>query len=201
MSDDKPERPPRLIVVPIVLREAHALVAQLHRHHEPSRGGLFALGAAHVGAKTVCGVVVVGRPVSRMLSDGWTAEVTRLATDGTAHACGFLYGAAWRAAQAHGYRRLITYTLPEEGGASLRSLAPVWRCIGAAGGGSWSREERPRIDEHPTQEKIRWEAGASPATPVVGADAANSHAPTVLRLVRTPETPEDDSGGPSTRPR
>ncbi len=54
-----------------------------------------------------------------------------------------------------GYRRLITYTLPEEGGASLRAAG--FRLIGNAGGGSWSRRERPRIDTHPTQAKLRWE--------------------------------------------
>jgi hypothetical protein len=32
-----------------------------------------------------------------------------------------LYRAAWRAVKALGYRKLITYTLPEEGGASLRA--------------------------------------------------------------------------------
>jgi hypothetical protein len=32
-----------------------------------------------------------------------------------------LYRAAWRAVKALGYRKLITYTVPEEGGASLRA--------------------------------------------------------------------------------
>ncbi len=30
--------------------------------------------------------------------------------------------------------------------------------IGEAGGGSWSRADRPRVDTHPTQAKLRWEA-------------------------------------------
>lgn len=54
------------------------------------------------------------------------------------------------------YKRLVTYTLPEEGGASLRAAG--WRLIGEAGGGSWSRRDRPRVDTHPTQKKFRWEA-------------------------------------------
>ena len=29
---------------------------------------------------------------------------------------------------------------------------------GQSGGGSWSRESRPRVDLHPLQEKLRWEA-------------------------------------------
>ena len=106
-------------------------------------------------AGTVRGVAMVGRPVARHLDDGWTMEINRVATDGARNACSMLYAAAWRAARALGYRRVITYTLPEEGGASLRGAG--WRLIGEAGGGSWSRRRRPRVDLAPTQTKLRWE--------------------------------------------
>ena len=138
--------------VPITLREARAFVREHHRHHQPPQGGLFAIGAA-LDCRVV-GVVIVGRPVARLLADGWTAEVTRLCTTGEFNACSLLYGAAWRAARALGYRRLVTYTLADEGGSSLR--ASGWRLVGAAGGGSWSRPSRPRVDLHPTQQKLRW---------------------------------------------
>ena len=62
-----------------------------------------------------------------------TLEVTRLCTDGTKNACSFLYGKAARAAFALGYRRIGTYTLPDEGGASLRAAG--WKLIGERGGG------------------------------------------------------------------
>jgi hypothetical protein len=75
--------------------------------------------------------------------------------DGVRNACSALYAAAWRAARALGYRRLVTYTLAEEGGASLRAAG--WRCVGEAGGGPWSRVGRPRVDTHPLQAKLRWE--------------------------------------------
>lgn len=143
-----------LSLVPVTLKEASRYVSAHHRHHDPPRGALFALACSD-GAK-VCGVAIVGRPVARMLQDDYTAEVTRLCTDGTRNACSILYAAAWRAARALGYRRLVTYTLPEEGGASLR--ASGWRLVGQAGGGSWSRRDRPRVDTHPTQTKLRWEA-------------------------------------------
>ena len=145
-----------LTLMPLTLREARAFVDQRHRHHAAPVGGLFAVGAAMGGR--VCGVAIVGRPVARALdADDYTAEVTRLCTDGTKNACSLLYGAAWRAARALGYRRLVTYTLPEEGGTSLRAAG--WRCIGEAGGGSWSCPSRPRVDTHPTQTKLRWERG------------------------------------------
>jgi L-amino acid N-acyltransferase YncA len=144
-----------LSLVPVRLREARAFVAVHHRHHKPPQGGLFAVGVAR--DCQVVGVAIVGRPVARNNADTWTAEVTRVCVlDDQPNACSKLYGACWRAAKALGYRRLVTYTLPEEGGASLRAAG--WRLIGGAGGGSWSRESRPRVDEHPTQRKLRWEA-------------------------------------------
>ncbi|MBS1831245.1 MAG: hypothetical protein JST65_00950 [Acidobacteria bacterium] len=55
-------------------------------------------------------------------------------------------------------RRLVTYTLPEEGGTSLRAAG--FRCLGEAGGGSWNVPSRPRVDTHPLQVKLRWELEA-----------------------------------------
>lgn len=138
---------------PITIRAPSAFVAKTHRHHDPPQGARFALAAWHGGQ--LVGVAMVGRPVSRMLDNGLTAEVIRVATDGTRNACSFLYGASKRAAQALGYRKVITYTLIEESGASLRAVG--WARAGVAGGGSWSRPSRPQVDHHPLQQKIRWE--------------------------------------------
>jgi hypothetical protein len=142
-----------LELAPISVADANDYVRRHHRHHLPTLGGLFAVAVA-LEAEIV-GVAIVGRPVARMSQNGWTCEITRVATDGSHNACSMLYGACWRAARALGYKRLITYTLPEEGGSSLRAAG--YRLIGEAGGGSWSRTSRPRIDKHPTQMKLRWE--------------------------------------------
>jgi hypothetical protein len=144
----------RLMLIPITLREANAFVAQHHRHHGPSRGCRFVLGAAV--SDHIVGVAIAGRPVSRLLDDSWTVEVTRLCTDGTRHACSFLYGAARRVAAALGYRRIVTYTLQDESGASLRGAG--WRITGTVDGRSWSTPSRPRVDVNPQQDKFRWEA-------------------------------------------
>ncbi len=137
----------------MTLREANRFVERNHRHHGAVRGHKFSIGCAVGG--DVIGVVIVGRPLSRILDNGWTAEVLRCCTDGTRNACSTLYAAAWRAARAMGYRRMVTYTLPEEGGASLRGAG--WKVTAETKGGSWSREDRPRVDKHPTQGKFRWE--------------------------------------------
>ena len=145
-----------LRVVPVDFAEANAFVATQHRHHKPMPGCKFSVAVAD-GEKIV-GVAMVGRPVARMSDNGLTLEVNRCCTDGTKNACSMLYGAAWRVARSMGYERLITYTLPEEGGASLR--ASNWRCIGLRGGGNWNVPSRPRIDtaELLRGQKLLWEA-------------------------------------------
>jgi hypothetical protein len=145
-----------LILSPLTLREAAAFVECHHRHSRPPQGGLFAIGAAT--GDQVVGVVIVGRPVARHMADGWTAEVTRCCTDGAGNACSLLYAAAWRAARAMGYRRLITYTLATERGTSLRAAG--WRVVAEVSRRSWHRPGRPRVDLHPLQERLRWEVPA-----------------------------------------
>lgn len=143
-----------LVIVPVTLDEANEFVRQHHRHHKPVPGAKFCLAVAIEGQ--IVGVAIVGRPIARMLDDGWTLEVNRTCTDGTKNANSALYGACRRAAWALGYKKLITYTLPSESGTSL--VAAGWKCIGQTGGGPWSRSSRPRVDLHPLQEKLRWEA-------------------------------------------
>lgn len=143
----------QLRLVPVTMKEANAFVEQHHRHHGPVRGCLCCVGVAD--GEGIRGVAIVGRPVSRMAQDGWTAEVTRLATDGTRNACSVLYAACWRAVRALGYRRLITYVLASESGVSLQAAG--WRLVGATRAESWHRQARPRVDTSPLQRKMRYE--------------------------------------------
>lgn len=150
----------RLTVIPCDLADANEFVRLHHRHHRPVPGHKFSVAVTDE-ADVIRGVAIVGRPVARHSDDGWTLEVNRVATDGCRNACSALYGAARRAAFALGYRKLITYTLPEEGGASLRGAG--WTLIGLAGkkdGKGWSCKSRPRVDLHPLQQKLRWEVSA-----------------------------------------
>jgi hypothetical protein len=130
-------------LVPVTLRDARAFTARHHRHNAPPIGHRFSIGAA-VGSELVA-VVIVGRPVARALDDGDTLEVTRLTTDGTPHAASMLYAAAWRAAKAMGYRRLVTYTQADEPGTSLRAAG--WRVVAERPARpGWSVPSRPRVD-------------------------------------------------------
>lgn len=143
----------KLEIVPMTLKEANAFVEQNHRHHKPVTGHKFSIGCSD-GEKIV-GVAIVGRPVSRYLDDGWTLEVNRLCTDGTRNACSMLYAAAWRAARAMGYKKVITYILKSETGTSLKAAG--WKCVGEAGGERWTGKRRPEVDLYPAQMKLRFE--------------------------------------------
>ena len=144
-----------LYVVPVELRTANAFVAVMHRHHQPVVRHRFSLGCVD-DTGLLRGVCIVGRPVARLAGRPTeVAEVSRLATDGTPNACSLLYGAAARAVRAMGYRRIQTYTLPIEGGASLRGSG--WTCEGDAGGGQWKHTDgKPRRTDQPTETKTRW---------------------------------------------
>lgn len=141
---------------PMTLREAIAFVGKHHRHNGTPAGGKFAIGVND--GKDVVGIVVVGRPVARMFDDGWTAEVSRCCVlEGHRNACSMLYGAAWRAARAMGYRRLVTYTRDDEPGTSLHAAG--WRLIAERKARSWAKEYHlPRIDTTDPRQRKLWEA-------------------------------------------
>jgi hypothetical protein len=145
-----------LRAVPVSFREACAFVDDWHRHHRAPQGHKFSIGVANEADELV-GVAIVGRPVARLLDDRLTLEVTRVATNGTANACSLLYGAAWRAAKALGYRRLVTYTQAAESGASLRAVR--WRVVARLparrGWSSVNRPRTPRGNDH--MARTRWE--------------------------------------------
>lgn len=125
-----------LRIVPLSLREANDFVERWHRHSSRTNndGGKFAIGAAVDG--NLVGVAIVGRPVARLLQDGLTAEVTRCcvspeAPKGTPSK---LYQQSARIWQLMGGRKIVTYTLKRESGASIRNLE----------GGGWTTEAEVR---------------------------------------------------------
>lgn len=178
-----------LKLVPLSLADANAFVAAHHRHHLPVVGHKFSIGATRDGC--LVGVAIVGRPVSRHRDDGRTLEVTRLCSEGGRNICSFLYGAAARAAFALGYERIGTYSLPEEGGASLRATG--WKLLRERGGCSWNRDSRPRRDKHPTQRKLLWERTAQSVEPSRGTCTPSkclpSTHPNILATMRSATRP------------
>jgi hypothetical protein len=140
--------------VPNHIKEANAFIAKYHRHSLPAVGGKFAVGVVEHGK--LVGVAVAGRPVARALDDGKTIEVLRVCTDGTPNCCSFLYGRVAKIARLFGYTRVITYTLEQESGASLRAVGG--RVVGRVEAREWSAPVRPRKSQAVyRKKKLRWE--------------------------------------------
>jgi hypothetical protein len=91
-----------------------------------------------------------------MLDDGYTLEVTRVATDGTPNACSALYGIARRVATGLGYSKLVTYTREDEPGSSLRGAGLT--DDGPIRARSWDMPGRRRTDKTEIVRRRRWSA-------------------------------------------
>ena len=65
-----------------------------------------------------------------------------------------LYGAAWRAAKALGYKKIYTYTRQSENGSSLRAAG--WTFDGPAGGTHWTGERYIQTEIVLDEMKVRW---------------------------------------------
>ena len=138
---------------PISLKQANEFVSNHHRHNKPVAGHKFSIGL--FDDDKLLGVAICGRPVARMADDGLTLEVLRVCTDGTRNANSMLYSRVKKIAQVMGYKKVLTYTLAEESGASLRAVGA--QKDGLVKPQEWSREKRERNSQDVyKKEKIRW---------------------------------------------
>lgn len=151
---------------PISIRDANIYVEKHHRHHGKKVGCRFAIACCDMGG--VHGVAICSNPVARRADDGLTLEVARLCTDGTYNACSMLYGACARIAKEMGFKKIQTYILESETGASLK--ASGWICEGEAGCISWMHNPSERTRQRnqyqqismfqakkpPEEMKVRW---------------------------------------------
>ncbi|MER6092515.1 XF1762 family protein [Streptomyces bluensis] len=170
----------QLRLEPVRFRDAAAFVQMWHRYNQKATGCKFCIGVAD-DSNVLRGVAIVGRPSARMLDNGHTLEVTRTATDGTWNVNSMLYAAAWNAAKALGYRRLVTYNharmygplcpgpcLHEscrwirvgESGVSLKAAG--WRIVAQRPArAGWSCPSRPRdLNGSEGIPKTLWEAAS-----------------------------------------
>lgn len=65
-----------------------------------------------------------------------------------------LYGACCKIAKDMGYKKVITYTLESEDGASLKASGFI--CEGEAGGMNWTGERKRDYFVSPAEMKRRW---------------------------------------------
>lgn len=138
--------------VPITIKEARSFLEAWHRRRPTCHAARFAVAIGRAGL--VRGVALCGNPVAtRLAHDGDVLEVPRLATDGTENACSRLSALVCRVARAMGYAALVTYTDPDEGGASLR--ASGWSGPKATKGGT--RGNRPGRSAERQPRRWRWD--------------------------------------------
>ena len=138
---------------PISLKLANEFVLANHRHNKPVAGHKFSIGL--FDDERLISVAICGRPVARMADDGLTLEVLRVCTDATRNANSMLYSRVKKIAQIMGYQKVLTYTLTEESGASLRAVGA--QKSGLVKPREWSRKKRKRNSQDVyKKEKIRW---------------------------------------------
>ncbi len=140
----------------IPFSQAAAFVERNHRHCKPPIGHKFSLACYNNGK--LCGVAIVGRPVSRHFDNGKTLEINRLCTIGTQNACSKLYGACCRYAKKMGYEKVVTYTLASELGTSLKASNFILEAENV-GGLSWTGKRK----HESTELKNRWVRHLRPA--------------------------------------
>lgn len=138
---------------PLPVREACDRVFILHRHLPRVTGGLFA-ATVWVDERLV-GVGIASMPKAPHSRDGFTVEISRIATDGQKNACSKLYGALCRAAASIGHRRAITFTRLDEPGTSLRAAG--FTDDGVTREQSWDRPSRSRSEQlSQVRRWVRW---------------------------------------------
>ena len=173
------ERGPRLLPVPCSVSRAREVVDAWHRHHgapderNPANDSVICSDRSSVESASA-------RSVARLLDDGWTLEVTRVATDGTPNACSALYGIARRIAATLGYARLITYTRADEPGSSPRAAGLT--DDGPIRARSWDMPGRPRTDKTEIVQRRRWSLALGTTLDVVWPEVTSEFTPLSLPL-------------------
>lgn len=115
-------------LVPVTLTDAKRLVNAHHEHNETTERQTWKFGTGVAVDGKLVGVAMVGRPTGRGLDQLFAVEITRVCITEKGlyrNAASMLYGAACRMAAAGGYRVVYTYTLEEEGAASVRAAGFV----------------------------------------------------------------------------
>lgn len=143
---------------PISFKDAAEYTHKYHRHSKYIHGWKFGVSIVDDNDEII-GVAVAGRPVSRILDDGYTLEILRICTNtDEKNVVSKLVSSMVRAGKALGYTKIITYTRIDETGTSL--LACGFRSCKddmVVRKRSWNTPSRKRTDRSEVIERIRWE--------------------------------------------
>ena len=151
-----------LRAVPLLQAEANEVVDRLHSHHGAPQGSMWSVGIVGRDGVVHC-VAQVGIARARMLMSPRTAEVVRVASDGTKNAASMALARCTAALFALGYTRVVSYTILGESGHSYRVAG--WWPTSLSAGGQWSRPSRARAAAQQALPKVRWEIGPGAPKP------------------------------------
>ena len=172
----------QLTIRPIRFAEAQAFINRHHAHCRAPVGWISGNSVWNGGQ--MLGVATLSNSVARALNGRGIAEMARLCIRRDVapllrwNAASMLLGAGARSAEQAGFERVITYTLQNESGTSLRAAGWVQESV--VRGRGWNRAGRPRSNVNAYAPKIRWSrtlrprikkpARAPRAEPAVAAD-------------------------------
>lgn len=133
---------------PVPVKVALQFNLRTHRRLPKLQGGMWAVA---ITRRMIVGVIIVGRPSSRMLDNGRRLQVLRCAVRaGVPNGCSMLYGACARAAKAMGASDCFTYIHADETGLSLKASGWIEDTAFQSKGGVWGgRPNRVTLDPEP----------------------------------------------------
>jgi hypothetical protein len=138
---------------PINREVAKKFINEHHRHNTGPVADRFRIGLFE--DDTLIGVGVAGNPIACKQMDGDTIEITRVCVlDDRQNACSQIYARMKRIAQLMGYKRIITYTLDNESGASLKAIGAIIDHKVAKG--NWLNRQNRRYQEVTDIPKQMW---------------------------------------------
>ncbi|MCP4549499.1 MAG: hypothetical protein GY835_23840 [bacterium] len=137
---------------PCTVKRAKRWVYDHHRHLKKLQGAMWAV--AVYDGEELAGVAAVGHPARKLAEQGKLCVLRVAVAEGVPNACSMLLGACSRAARAMGATDLVTYTLQDEPGTSLRAAG--WIDGGLTDGGEYDRPSRYRQPALFPEPKRRW---------------------------------------------
>jgi hypothetical protein len=155
--------PKLLFTKPITIKQANEFIKMYHRHNRPTTNNCGRWAIAAIKDDEIFGVLIAGNPVSATYMDGYTIELTRICVkeDAPMGTCSFLISKSCMIWKIMGGRKMITYTLDSESGASLRGAG--WEQMGVVKPHKrWENKElidgivRERLEIYGMNKK-RWE--------------------------------------------
>lgn len=109
----------KVFITSLDFATASEFVNRYHRHNKAPVGHLFSIGLFVQG--NLEAVAICGRPIARKLDNRENIEIYRVCSKGYKNACSMLISYCCKTARKKRFKKVLTYTLLSENGASLKA--------------------------------------------------------------------------------